>query len=102
MNPVKKNNTTNKQTPNEIIFSGVKKNAKKLIGTVVSDKMDKTCVVEIVEQRSHSIYQRTFSVSRKIKAHDEKNEYHAGDIVEITETKPLSKTKAWTITRKNK
>jgi len=76
------------------------KKVNKKIGVIVSDKMDKTRVVAIVEQRAHPIYQKTFSVTNKIKAHDEKNEYHKGDKVEIFETKPYSKSKAWSIQRK--
>ncbi len=78
----------------------VRKNLRKIVGKIISDKMDKTCVVEIVEKRPHPLYQKTFLKSRKIKAHDEKNEYRVGDVVEITETKPYSKTTAWVVQRK--
>lgn len=78
------------------------KAAKKLVGKVISDKMDKTRIIEIVEQRSHPIYQKTYLVSRHIKAHDEKNEYKFGDEVEIVSTRPLAKHKAWKIIRKIK
>lgn len=73
--------------------------AKKLVGKVISDKMDKTCVVEIVEQRSHPMYQKTYLKTRRIKAHDEKNEYKFGDEVEIVSTRPYAKHKAWKIIR---
>lgn len=75
------------------------KTIRKIIGVIVSDKMDKTRVIEIREKRAHPIYQKTFAVTRKIKAHDQENQYHLGDKVEITETKPFSKTKAWQISK---
>lgn len=73
---------------------------KKLIGKVISDKMDKTRLVAIDEKRRHPMYHRTFVVTSKIKAHDDKNETVTGDMVEIVETRPVSKSKAWNITRK--
>lgn len=76
--------------------------AKKIVGKVVSDKMDKTRVVEVVEQRSHPMYQKTYLVTRHIKAHDEKNEYKFGDEVEIVGTRPFSKHTAWQIKGKIK
>jgi small subunit ribosomal protein S17 len=72
---------------------------KKLIGQIVSDKMDKTRTVEIIEVRRHPLYQKSFNVSSKIKAHDENNEFKAGQKVEIVETRPYSKNKAWKITK---
>lgn len=72
----------------------------KIIGKVISDKMDKTAVISIDEKRRHKIYHRTFKVTTKIKAHDEKNEAKIGDTVEIEQTRPISKSKAWKITRK--
>jgi len=62
-----------------------------LRGIVVSDKMDKTIVVEISEKKSHPLYGKQTVISRKFKAHDENNEAHTGDTVEIMETRPLSK-----------
>lgn len=70
--------------------SGVKK-----IGTVVSDKMDKTVVVEIVTLKTHPIYRKKYKSSKRYKAHDEKNEFKVGDKVAIIESKPLSKDKRW-------
>ena len=64
-----------------------------LRGKVVSDKMDKTIVVEISTKKSHPLYGKRVKFSRKFKAHDENNEAHIGDIVEIMETRPLSKDK---------
>lgn len=73
---------------------------KKLIGKIISDKMDKTRVIAIDEKRRHKMYQRTFIATSKITAHDEKNETQKGDIVEIAETRPISKNKSWRIIRK--
>ena len=64
-----------------------------LRGKVVSDKMDKTIVVEISTKKSHPLYGKRVIFSRKFKAHDELNEAKIGDIVEIMETRPLSKDK---------
>ena len=66
---------------------------KVLRGTVVSDKMDKTVVVEITTKRSHPLYGRHVKFSSRFKAHDENNEAKVGDVVEIMETRPLSKDK---------
>jgi len=66
---------------------------KVLQGTVVSDKMDKTIVVEINTSRRHPLYGRTVRFSTKFKAHDENNEAKVGDVVEVMETRPLSKDK---------
>lgn len=62
-----------------------------LSGKVVSDKMDKTIVVEISEKKSHPLYGKQTKFSRRFKAHDANNEAKEGDIVEIMETRPLSK-----------
>lgn len=70
------------------------------IGTVVSDKMDKTVVVKVDAKKRHPIYKKTYTVSKKFKAHDENNEYHVGDKVEIVETRPISKDKSFKVLRK--
>lgn len=75
-------------------------NTKKLIGKVVSDKMEKTCVVAISEKRRHKMYHKTYFVTSKIKADSPNNEYKIGDMVEISETRPISSQKAWKIVRK--
>jgi len=62
-----------------------------LSGKVVSDKMDKTIVVEISEKKSHPLYGKQTKFSRRFKAHDENNEAGVGDTVEIMETRPYSK-----------
>ncbi len=71
----------------------------KRIGTVVSDKMDKTIVVYVERRMSHPLYQRTMKKSRKLVAHDERNEAKAGDRVEIAEARPYSKRKRWCLVR---
>ena len=62
-------------------------------GYVVSDKMDKTVVVEVEDRRKHSLYGKVMTRTRRVKAHDEKNEARVGDLVRIMETRPLSATK---------
>ena len=66
---------------------------KTRLGTVVSDKMDKTIVVEVVRKFKHPLYKKYIKTTKKFKAHDEKNECGIGDYVEIAETRPLSKDK---------
>jgi len=70
-----------------------------LIGKVVSDKMDKTVTVEIERQMKHPLYGKIIKRTKKYHAHDEQNTAKAGDVVEITESRPISKTKSWTVTR---
>ena len=68
---------------------------KTRVGTVVSDKMDKTIVVAIVDNVSHPLYKKIIKRTVKFKAHDENNEAKTGDRVKIMETRPLSKDKRW-------
>lgn len=68
-------------------------------GTVVSDVMDKTVVVEVSTSKRHPLYGKRVNYSKKYKAHDESNEYSVGDIVEIMETRPLSATKYFRVVR---
>ena len=70
---------------------------KTFTGTVVSDKMDKTRVVEIISMRPHAKYRKQVKFAARFKAHDEKNEAKAGDVVTIMETRPLSKLKRWIV-----
>ena len=70
-----------------------------LIGTVVSDKRNKTVTVLIERRVKHPIYGKIMIRSSKYHAHDENGEYKLGDTVEITESRPLSKTKNWVATR---
>jgi small subunit ribosomal protein S17 len=72
-------------------------NTRKLTGRVVSDKMDKTVTVLVERKVKHPLYGKFVSRSKKYHAHDEKNEFHPGDLVMIEETRPLSKTKAWRV-----
>ncbi len=71
--------------------------AKTLIGTVVSDKPDKTIIVKVVTHQQHPVYKKQYIVSRKFMAHDETNEAKEGDKVSITETRPLSARKRYTL-----
>jgi small subunit ribosomal protein S17 len=64
-------------------------------GVVVSDKMDKTIVVEITMRKLHPLYKKYLTRSKRIKAHDEKNEAHEGDTVSVVECRPLSRDKRW-------
>ncbi len=68
---------------------------KELIGHVVSNRMNKTIVVQVVRKKSHPLYTRVISKAKKFYAHDEKNEAHIGDVVKLEETRPLSKLKRW-------
>jgi small subunit ribosomal protein S17 len=83
----------------EISIDAPGKNQRKLVGRVVSDKRAKTVTV-LVERRSmHELYGKIVARSSKYHAHDEKGEYKLGDTVEITESRPISKTKSWVVTR---
>lgn len=73
------------------------KNTRTLQGKVVSDKMDKTVVVLVERKVKHSLYGKVIRRSTKIHAHDERNEYGVGDLVLIEESRPLSKTKSWSV-----
>ncbi|KAB8289754.1 30S ribosomal protein S17 [Bifidobacterium avesanii] len=64
-------------------------------GYVVSDKMDKTITVELEHRTTHPLYGKVVRTTSKVKAHDEQNAAHVGDLVSIMETRPLSKTKRW-------
>src|SRR5207253_6031336 len=65
------------------------------IGKVVSTKMSKTIVVQVIMKKAHPLYRRVVAKSKKFYAHDEKNTAHVGDFVEIEETRPMSKLKRW-------
>ena len=71
---------------------------KTRVGTVVSDKMDKTVVVAIQDNVRHPLYKKIIQRTVKFKAHDEQNACGVGDKVEIMETRPLSKDKRWRVT----
>ena len=73
---------------------------RKLTGKVISDKMQKTVVVEVQRFKQHPKYLRRLTVHEKYKAHDEKQEYHIGDTVVIEESRPMSKDKRWRVIAK--
>lgn len=70
-----------------------------LTGRVVSDKMAKTVTVLVERRVKHPLYGKVITRSKKYHAHDENNEYHPGDLVLIEECRPLSRTKAWRVTK---
>ena len=74
-------------------------NTRTLVGRVVSDKRTKTITVLIERRTKHELYGKIVARSSKYHAHDEKGEYKLGDVVEIAETRPISKTKSWVVTR---
>ena len=71
--------------------------AKKLKGKIISDKMDKTVVVEVVTLKKHPMYEKRFKISKKYKVHDPENQYKIGEVVIIEETRPISKDNRWRI-----
>ena len=73
--------------------------AKTIIGTVSSDKADKTIVVTVQTRKTHPLYRKQYTMSKKFMAHDEKNEARVGDKVAITETRPLSARKRYKLDR---
>ena len=77
----------------------VVKNTRTLVGKVVSDKRSKTITVLVERRTKHELYGKIVARSNKYHAHDERDEYKMGDVVEIAEGRPISKTKSWTVTR---
>jgi small subunit ribosomal protein S17 len=75
------------------------KNTRTLVGKVVSDKRAKTVTVLVERRVKHELYGKIIGRSRKYHAHDENGDYKMGDVVEISESRPLSKTKNWVVTR---
>ncbi|MBR0467346.1 30S ribosomal protein S17 [Candidatus Saccharibacteria bacterium] len=73
--------------------------AHTLVGTVTSDKRDKTITVSIVSRETHPLYRKQYTKTRKYTAHDEKNEAKKGDRVQIAQVAPISKTKAYTLVK---
>jgi small subunit ribosomal protein S17 len=73
----------------------MKATRKQLVGKVVSNKMDKTIVVEIEDIVTHPLYKKSVRRTKKLKGHDEKNECSIGDLVKIEESRPLSKEKRY-------
>jgi small subunit ribosomal protein S17 len=77
-----------------------KKQSRIFKGEVVSDKMDKTVVVRVDSTKVHPKYGKRFTLSRRYKVHDEKNEFKTGDVISFTECRPLSKDKRWRVLAK--
>jgi small subunit ribosomal protein S17 len=73
--------------------------ARTLVGRVVSNRMDKTVTVRVERRVKHPVYGKYVVRTTKYHAHDESNRINEGDLVEIAETRPISKTKAWKVTR---
>lgn len=67
------------------------------LGYVISDKMDKTVIVQVGSSKAHRLYRKTVQQRSRFKVHDEKNECGVGDLVRITETRPISKEKRWRV-----
>ena len=79
--------------------TGHKTRIRRLLGHIRSDKMDKTVVVEVVRYKMDPMYKKYVKVRKRYQAHDETNEYRAGDRVEISEHRPLSKNKRWKVSK---
>jgi small subunit ribosomal protein S17 len=73
--------------------------ARSITGFVVSDLADKTIVVSVTHRRRHPIYDKSYRVTRRYKAHDAENQANLGDRVRIVETKPISKSKSWQLSK---
>lgn len=78
----------------------IKKQKRILKGEVISDKMDKTVVVQVFRLKIHPKYKRRYKTTKSFKVHDENNKCHTGDKVIIEETRPLSKEKRWKVKHK--
>jgi small subunit ribosomal protein S17 len=75
------------------------KNRRTLVGRIVSDKSAKTVTVQVERRVKHELYGKIVARSSKYHAHDENNKFKTGDLVEISESRPLSKTKSWVVTK---
>ena len=75
------------------------KNTRTLVGRIVSDKRSKTVTVLVERRTAHELYGKIVAKSRKYHAHDENGSYKMGDLVEIAEGRPISKTKSWVVTK---
>ena len=82
---------TNQETERQRAFRKVR------LGRVVSDRMEKTVVVQVSDRKSHPLYKKVMQRRVRFKAHDESNECRIGDLVRIMETRPLSKDKRWRV-----
>jgi small subunit ribosomal protein S17 len=77
----------------------MKEQKRVLVGTVLSNRMDKTVVVEVQRRRRHRLYGKVIAMRKKYKAHDEENACQIGDTVEMIESRPLSREKRWVVTQ---
>ena len=77
----------------------IEKRQRTLIGKVVSNKIDKTVVVQVERRVKHPLYGKIMIRTNKYKAHDENNQYNEGDTVEIAEGRPISRSKSWNVVR---
>lgn len=84
---------------NEAQSATKEKTVRTLVGRVVSDKRSKTITVLIERRTKHELYGKIVAKTSKYHAHDENNEFKNGDVVEISESRPISKTKAWVVTK---
>ncbi len=80
-------------------MSEIRKMGRTLSGRVVSDKMNKTVTVLVERRVKHPLLGKVMRLSKKYHAHDENNEFHEGDMVQIEESRKLSRTKAWTVSK---
>ena len=83
----------------EPIQTPAKRNTRTLVGKVVSDQRSKTITVLVERRTKHELYGKIVARSSKYHAHDENDEFKMGDVVEIAEGRPISKTKSWVVTR---
>ena len=83
----------------EVQSCAAKKTVRTLVGKGVSDKRSKTITVLIERRTRHELYGKIVAKTSKYQAHDENNEYKNGDVVEISESRPISKTKSWVVTK---
>ncbi len=77
----------------------MKEQKRILVGTVLSNRMDKTVVVEVERRQRHRLYGKVIAMRKKYKAHDEENACQIGDTVEMIESRPLSREKRWVVTQ---
>lgn len=89
--PIQDSGAAEKVAPNRV--------PRSFVGRVVSDKREKTITVLVERRAKHELYGKIVARSNKYHAHDENDEYHLGDLVEISECRPISKTKSWRVTR---
>jgi len=97
--PAKKVEAVTKVASAKKVEAVTKKIERTVTGKVVSNKMDKTITVLVERKVKHPLYGKYIKQSNKFHAHDEKNEINEGDIVQITEHKPISKSKSWVLTK---